>query len=242
MTPDELDEVLGAYALDAVTDDERAEIEGVLTGDPVRRAEADSLLGVAAQLGAAVPATPPPSLRSAVFEEIARTPQEAPVASLDAARHRRASRTGRGRLALLAGVAAAAVVTAVGGLAFALVQADQRADRAEQVAQVLADDDAVVVDLTGDLATTLRVAWSAEEDATVLLADGLAPVGEDQTYELWVLGGDAPVPAALFRPDDGGELRVRVEGLVPERDQLAVTVEPAGGSPAPTGDILATTS
>jgi hypothetical protein len=54
--------------------------------------------------------------------------------------------------------------------------------------------------------------------------------------------GDVPEPAGLFEPDDGGDAAAPIEGSVDKADAVTVTVEPSGGSPAPTSNILLTTT
>ena len=60
----------------------------------------------------------------------------------------------------------------------------------------------------------------------------------DETYQLWAINGTEPASAGVFRPGGDGtvESSVTAPGVPP--DAWAVTVEPDGGSPAPTGDIL----
>ncbi len=53
---------------------------------------------------------------------------------------------------------------------------------------------------------------------------------------------DVPEPAGLFQPLDGGDAATPIEGSIDEADAVAVTLEPSGGSPAPTSDILLTTT
>jgi len=72
----------GAYALDALSDDERALLEDVLTTSPELQAETDSLRETALQLAYAVaPVEAPASLKTSLLAQIATTPQAAPVAS-----------------------------------------------------------------------------------------------------------------------------------------------------------------
>jgi anti-sigma-K factor RskA len=57
----------------------------------------------------------------------------------------------------------------------------------------------------------------------------------EKTYEAWVIRDRVPRPAALFR---GGCSTVELTHRVEAGDTVAVTIEAAGGSNAPTGDIL----
>jgi hypothetical protein len=71
-------------------------------------------------------------------------------------------------------------------------------------------------------------------------AAGMRPAGAGKTYELWLIdAAQQKIPAGLFDPDASGE--VSIEVAVPEGASgfalAAVTDEPAGGVPQPTGQI-----
>jgi len=75
----------GSHALDALSDDERMLLEHALTTSPELQAEADSLRETALQLAYAVESIEPPAaLKTSLMAQIARTPQAAPTAVLDA--------------------------------------------------------------------------------------------------------------------------------------------------------------
>jgi anti-sigma-K factor RskA len=77
-------------------------------------------------------------------------------------------------------------------------------------------------------------------DAAVVLS-GLPPAGEDETYELWAIRGKKPPePAGLIALADGRGAAVRVPSLARpgEVTAFAVSIEPRGGSSAPTGPIV----
>ena len=67
LTPDEVAELLGAYALDACTPDETAAIEAVLADHPDLADEAMRLRRAASWIGATETLVPPPSLRDRVY-------------------------------------------------------------------------------------------------------------------------------------------------------------------------------
>ncbi|MBS1673170.1 MAG: anti-sigma factor [Actinobacteria bacterium] len=72
--------------------------------------------------------------------------------------------------------------------------------------------------------------WSASMGAAVLVSDGLKPLDAKQTYELWFVRGDAPVSAGTFAAGPG-TTTAQLTGAMHAGDAIAVTVEPAGGSP-----------
>jgi anti-sigma-K factor RskA len=74
----------------------------------------------------------------------------------------------------------------------------------------------------------------------VLVTSGLRRLPPDRAYQVWFLRGGQPVPNALFRVAGGGRGRqvVRAPTRLDEFEVVAVTPEPASGSPAPTGPIV----
>lgn len=70
-------------------------------------------------------------------------------------------------------------------------------------------------------------------------AYGLPELPEDKTYQLWWIADDKPVSGGTFQVDTAGRASVDVPQVPPgEVDVWAVTVEPAGGVPQPTGDMV----
>jgi len=74
----------------------------------------------------------------------------------------------------------------------------------------------------------------------VFVAGGLARPPAGRTYQLWFIAEGKPVSAGVFDVDAGGGARLEVEGVAPiDRIQAwAVTEEPAGGVPQPTGEMV----
>ena len=107
-----------------------------------------------------------------------------------------------------------------------------------QTRQVLTAPDVEIVPLDAPTGVSASFAFSPELGRGVFVVSGLAPVDRSEVYELWTISGDRATPAGTFRPDaQGGTLQL-VLGDLREVDALGVTIEPAGGSPQPTGDIL----
>jgi anti-sigma-K factor RskA len=85
-----------------------------------------------------------------------------------------------------------------------------------------------------------RVVWHAGRGEAVLVASGLAPAPAGKAYELWIIAKAAPVPAGVFQVDGQG----RVVFPLPAGLEFAgvktfaVTVEPEGGTTAPTGAMV----
>lgn len=75
-TDPDLHGLAGAYALDAVDDDEREAFEAHLAHCEACREELDGLVATAARLGSAVTASPPAHLKGRLLDIVARTPQQ----------------------------------------------------------------------------------------------------------------------------------------------------------------------
>ncbi len=70
-------------------------------------------------------------------------------------------------------------------------------------------------------------------------ANNLPALPPGRTYQLWFLTPGAPVSAGLLRPDDQGNVAVRfdIAADAPVPTGMAVSIEPDGGVPAPTGAL-----
>jgi Anti-sigma-K factor rskA len=106
-----------------------------------------------------------------------------------------------------------------------------------QLTRLLAADDVELV--RGEFADGGggAVVLSASEGEALLVGRDLPPLPEDQVYEAWTIETETPAPAGTFTPDDGSA----VHELPPETFDaaaVAVTVEPEGGSPAPTSEPI----
>ncbi|MFJ4774702.1 anti-sigma factor domain-containing protein [Streptomyces uncialis] len=78
MTPTDVHLLSGAYALDALDEDERAGFENHLAHCPACAEETRELAATAGRLGLAATVTPPPALKRRVMREITTIRQEAP--------------------------------------------------------------------------------------------------------------------------------------------------------------------
>ena len=84
-----------------------------------------------------------------------------------------------------------------------------------------------------------RMIWNAPQGG-LLVAAGLPAAPPGKAYQLWAIAGkNAPVSAGVFEVGRDGAAACRVPPLpgVDKVDVFAVTLEPAGGVPAPTGPM-----
>src|SRR5262249_12254773 len=84
-----------------------------------------------------------------------------------------------------------------------------------------------------------KVFWSEKAKRGILVAGNLAPLEPGKQYELWVFAQGKPVPAGVFDPDRDGRALMESPDLsaIASAQNFAVTIEPRGGMPAPTGPI-----
>ena len=235
----------GAYALDAVSDAERAAVEEHLLGSEATRNEVTELQDTAVLLGLATePVDPSADLKARLMAQIAVTPQLAPApaapTSSSPKTELKTQQRWFSRTALAVTAAAAAVAIIIGGgivianlgdetkapISATGVQAIRAADDAQQASKEVA---------TGGTATLV---WSNELAQAALIADGLQPLSDDQVYELWYINEGVARPAGIFTVDESGAVQQVLEGDMRAGDLVGVTIEPAGGSELPTSDPI----
>lgn len=232
----DLHTLTGAYALHALSDDERAEFELHLGECAACRKEVAELEATAARLGTALAQTPPEELRAEVLSGIRRVRQLPPSAES-------APAVLRGRrwplaVAALAAAAAAVVAVVLGvrvvGLGGELERAESRVSElqrgAAQLAEVLAAPDARVVRSSGSFAATVVV--SPRLGKVAFVPRRMPAPADGRTYQLWLIGPDGAHSAGLL-PTPAHPV---VTTLRPDAQHLGVTLEPADGSPQPTSD------
>jgi anti-sigma-K factor RskA len=234
LTPDEMRELLGAFALDALDDDERRQVEAHLLSDADARAELHAL-----QLGASWLAQSSERPSQDAWARIAAQldddePDEPPVTATNvvalSSRRSFAATTAR-----VLGIAAAIVVVVViaGGVRSVVVDDTNVSDAALAAAARTARDTPGVTKLPlrdddGNVAATAVVLPSG----TGIVTAELPQLSERRTYELWALTDDGPVSLGTF----GRARAFHADGPM---SGMAVTDEPAGGSPEPTGPVVA---
>lgn len=227
----------GAYAADALDEPELAAFERHLADCDACVQEVGELRATTARLAEAAAEQPPPGLRARVLAEIATVRQDPPeAAGDDELAARRAARRWPARLFA---VAAAVLLLLSLSLTALTIRLDHRLDRLEaatdQVQAVLAAPDARALPARPGAKGAALVVASKSRGQAVFVASGLDQPGPDRAYELWLLGpGGQPRPAGLLNLSGDGRARQLVAGSLSGAAGIALTVEPAGGSPGPT--------
>ncbi|MBW3657356.1 MAG: anti-sigma factor [Actinobacteria bacterium] len=237
MTSPDIHTLTGAYAVDALEEDERQLFELHIRECDACAQEIAEFHATAATMGAAAHEPPPASMKDAVLAEIDTVRQERPVAKVtDIATHRDAW------YQRLLAPAAAVLAIAVLGMTAIIANMNERIDTMEQqtgrVADVVAAADATIIEMPEVDGASARIVYSAARGEGVFLADGLPAAPGDKVYELWFIGEEGPSPAGLFDADDRGRVTHVVTGDLAQVQAIGVTIEPAGGSPQPTSDPI----
>ena len=234
---EELAELLGAYALDALddTDGEHEAVRLHLLECARCRAEVAEHREVAALLahaGEPAPAAVWDRIASAIEGEAPPAPQpvlRAVAPAPPAVRPRWWSRP-------LTAAAAAAVVV-IAALGWLVLDANRRLDDLEgergvaaAMADALADPASSVVDLEGDV----RVRAVIDDGHGYLAAADLPPAPDGRTYQLWGGAGGQMVSLGVLGSDPAGPVAFEAGNV----QALALTVED-GPQPAPAGPQVA---
>lgn len=249
----EIHALVGAYALDALDEDERREFERHLASCQTCRDEVVTLREAAAGLSGLTDTPAPGDLRGTVLDAIGGLPQRghdtAPVSSPPssaptarsagqpadqiAARRRRSRR-------ILAGVAAAvaAAIIVVGGVTWHPWSRDQSSSQLTATQQVLQAKDArrFVQQIDGATAT---IVLSPSQGKAVLVTKDMPAAPEGHVYQLWFFDRAGTPTRAGLMPHDH-DATVLLKGDATRATGVGITVEPAGGSAQPTTKPLVT--
>ena len=213
MPDTDLHELVAAYALDAVDDDERREFERHLGTCERCAAELAALRETAASLAYATPSAPPPAaLRERILDSArAERPNVVPL--------RR-----RWTTPALGTVAAVAAVVAIGLGIWNISLSNSIDDKNAELAAA-----PHTVGLSGANGSLVV----ARSGAGALVVCGLPPAPAGKTYQAWVIADQRATPAGLF---NGGErcAAVPLTTPVPSDGVVGVTVERDGGVQTPT--------
>ncbi|HWF70863.1 MAG TPA: anti-sigma factor [Mycobacterium sp.] len=220
----ELLELATPYALHAMSDEERVNVDRRVAAapSPVAGAFADEVRAVRetmAVVSAATANEPPAHLRTATL----------------AAVKTRDWRQLSWRTAAFVSAAAAVVV---GAAAFGIGVLMRPAAPSTVAEQVLAAPDVRTV--SRPLANgTATVMFSHERNAGVLVMNNVLPPSPGTVYQMWLIGANGPTSAGTMGAAAVAPSTKETLTNLGSSTALAVTVEPGAGSPQPTSAILA---
>jgi anti-sigma-K factor RskA len=253
-----LEELFPFYALGALTDEERTQVDAYVAADADARARLNEAIRAAAALPyAAQPIAPRSHLKQAMLK---RVKADAPSRLADtqrpfSARVARWLDRPAWRIALpLVAVVSLIVAIVVGVWAISLNNEVNRL-RVEQAAlqRELLTQREVLAQIALPQARVMAIAGTKVQpnaygqmianpdgNSGVLIVADLAPLPSGKVYQFWLIKGDTPVSAGLFSVDTQGRglLSVSTSEPIGSFDAIGVSIEPEGGSPQPTGDIV----
>jgi anti-sigma-K factor RskA len=269
MTTDRHDSIgamLDEYALGQLSPDERRGVETHVRECKVCAADLRELTVVMEGLAQTLdPVTPPPALRQRVLSSLASQPQE-PSRPADSKVVTLPPKGTVSRRGVHPGWLAAAALVILGlGAALYLSNAtrrllvddvqeaqaeaadlrrrlDQNAKQADLMVSILTANDMQPIAMSGKenaTASTARAYWSPTRGLLIVANDlPVPPTG--RIYQVWVIGGGAPVSAGLLGEQGAGRgilIAPPPSGIAPGTVRVAVTDEPPGGVAIPTGTM-----
>lgn len=224
----------GAYVLDALPVFERERFEVHLKRCPMCAHEVAELHEATARIAAASAMAPPPELKERVMAEVAQTRQRPPEVKPD--------RSHRSWIPAASAVLAAASMVVAIGLGIQLGQVNQQlseetqareflAQQYEQFAGLVTADDARIAVTEIEGGGTASAVFAMSHDSALFVTHDLAPLPPDLAYQLWVIQPDGTHSPGVMNPDPGSDSASMLAQGIGDETQLALTVEPAGGSP-----------
>ncbi len=221
-------ELLPAYALGCLDAEEVARVAAHLAVCPACRAELRAYADVTGHLALAAPEfSPPPDLKRRVIAQAhasrsgVRPPQRHTVADLTQ------------RALPVWGAVSLLLVVALAVSNFLLWQQLHQPKPQPAAMRTVA---LVGTGAAPDAVATIVVGVDGDQGA--LVVDDLPPLAEGRQYQLWLIKDGQRTSGGVFSVDqDGyGVLWVSPPRPLVEYTSFGVTIEPKGGSPAPTGE------
>ena len=256
-----LEELLTFYALGALTESERAQVEVYINSYPEAKRRLDEMIRTTSALPYAVESVDPSAaLKKKLMDRVkadsrARfaSPRQAPADSwsrlLDFFRPRAGNR-------LSNAVALLSLFIALGLGAWGLSLRNKMVSLQTEIAslrQELSVQRVVLAQVTSPQARTFAISGTEHQpqahgqliedsktgSVTFIVSD-LKPLESGFIYEFWLIKDNTLVPAGLFKVDEHGQAILQVAQNVPPDsfNAIGVSIEPQGGSQQPTGDIV----
>ena len=250
----QIEELLPFYALDALTDEERELVENYLTQHPEARQQLEAMSDTVSALPLGVSSVEPsPRIKEALMRRVVADERARPSAQSQPSRRERRFESLFRILSL--GAAAIALIwvvvlnsqvvrlrSEIAKLNSALAEQSNTLNQIIQKLPQTTPSTTITVSLRGTKvepqAQGQLIADPASQSA-VLVVTGLPPLQPGKTYQVWLIA-NAPVSAGLLTVDANGQgvLIITSKESIGSFKSLGISVEPKGGSPQPTGDIV----
>lgn len=246
---DKFDELIPVYALGALEGDELKEIEDHLRGDcPLCRENLGEMEKVVCLIPYSLPPTSPSlKVKDSLLGRI--KPKKQVRESYDSGFRQRLRPVWFG---LAWAMALILLITqfitnlslrgAIEDKQLEIAGLKERVNRQSQITQFLENPNVVIINLVGlepRLEARGRVLWDTKRNTAFFYGLHLPKAPSGKTYQLWVIADNSPKSAGIFKVDKEGNNVMKLDFL-PEPFQIqkfAVTLEPEGGLPQPTGEM-----
>ena len=249
-----IEELLPFYALDALTEEERELVDAYLAKHPEARAQVEEMSRGTAVLPQSVsPIEPASRTKAALMRRVAADLRAR--SSMQSEPSRRENRfESFFRMFSLATAAIAILWVVILNVQVVRLRSEiaklntalaAQSNSLNQIIQKLprtTPATTITVSLKGTnvepQAQGQLIADPASQSA-VLVVTGLPPLEAGKTYQVWLIA-NAPVSAGLLTVDANGQgvLIITSKESISSFKSLGISVEPQGGSPQPTGDIV----
>ena len=255
----QIEELLPFYALDASTDEERELVERYLAEHPEARQQLEEMAHAVSALPFGIaPVEPPRRAKEALMARVASDAEARTRSSAHASQQpsRRAMRF-ENFFRTFSLVAAAVAIIWVIVLNVQVVRLqneisalnDRLAAQSESLEQIITNlpqtnpSNVITVSLKGTEVQPQvqgQLIVDPNSQSAVLVISGLSQLEAGKTYQVWLINGGAPVSAGLLTVDENGQgvLILTSEEAIGAFNTLGISIEPEGGSPQPTGDIV----
>ncbi|RMF05796.1 MAG: hypothetical protein D6768_00560 [Chloroflexi bacterium] len=233
LTHEQITELIPAFALDCLDDEETVAVTEHLPGCAACRAELESYQSTVDRLALAVPeVSPPPELQGRLM---ARVRPAAPVPPPAVPWWQKLA----AQLRTTAPVWGAAALLVLLALGVSNLYLRQQLTDLQRPAMVDTMRTVSLRHTQPDSQATGIIIVSTDGEYGALIVEHLYPLPENQQYQLWLIDdNDTRISGAVFSVDDDGYRSVQIEEAplpLEHYTRFGITVEPAGGSPGPTG-------
>lgn len=232
-TETHVSDLLPAYVLDCLDEAEMLAVAEHLAFCPRCQAEVQIYRAVADQLALAAPeAEPSPDLKVQLMARLSPPSLARPAAPFHAGIWSWLKSNGRGGLVW---GAASLILIIVLGLSNLLLW-----QRLVQLESTVRPGGMLAIPLTGTGPVPQAngfIIIGADGQNGALVVDKLPPLQPEQQYQLWLIREGQRTSGAIFSVDEVGYggTRVRAPLSLFEYSDFDISIEPTGGSPAPTG-------
>ena len=258
---EKMEELLTFYALDAVTDSERQQVEAYVAANPEARLRLDEMIRTASALAyASEPLAPPPALKRTLMDRVNADAKKrfAPLAPIQISAWSRFIESILTRagsffpqavtvfslfIALAVGAWGLSLRNEIKSLQAQTAQLQEEVVEQQEILAVIASPNSQAFIISGtdhQPDSHGKLFADSETGSAVLVVAGLQQLEARKTYEFWLIKGDTPVAAGVFEVNEEGKAVLKVSHAVTpgSYDAVGVSVEPEGGSEQPTGAIV----